>query len=252
MDILLVGAGGKMGQVVADYVKALDENITLWGFDRSGSRTNGVKVFNFIDDINITPQVILDFSAPAVCETITAYAASKGIPYVSAVTGLSEKEAACLNEAAKSIPVLHSSNFSMGIGAITEILKLAARLLGENFDIEVLEAHHRRKVDAPSGTAYLLANAIKEELPYTAKYVYSRQSEHGARQKNEIGMHSIRGGTIVGEHSVVFAGEAETVTITHTAQSRTIFAVGAINACKFILNKKPGMYTMQNVIDSHK
>lgn len=252
MDILLVGAYGKMGQVVADYVKTLDENITLWGFDRSGGRGNGIKVFNYIDDINITPHVILDFSAPAVCETITAYATANAIPYVSAVTGLTEKETLHLQKAAQSIPVLHSSNFSMGIGAITEILKLAARLLGESFDIEIIEAHHNRKVDAPSGTAYILADAVKEELSSPKKYVYDRHSLHNPRQKSEIGIHSIRGGTIVGEHSVIFAGESETVTITHTAQSRTIFAVGAINACKFLMGKPAGMYSMQNVIDSFK
>ena len=165
-----------------------------------------------------------------------------------ATTGLSEEQIEQIRQTAKIIPVFFSANMSLGISLLCELAKKAAKVLGSDFDIEIVEKHHNRKVDAPSGTALMLADAVCEELEHQPQYIYDRHSRRAARSKNEIGIHSIRGGTIVGEHDIIFAGHDEVITLSHSAASKEVFAQGAVNAALFLVNQKPGLYNMGDLV----
>ena len=204
-----------------------------------------------VDDIskfNGKADVIIDFSHPNMLDKLICYCESTGTALVMATTGLSPDQVASLDELSKKVAVFRSANMSLGINLLIDLVKKAAQILEGDFDIEVVEKHHNQKIDAPSGTALMIADAMTEVLANKPEYVYDRHAVRKKRSDNEIGIHAIRGGTIVGEHDVIFAGTDEIIEIKHTAMSKEVFAVGSIRAAKFISGKAPGMYCMQNML----
>lgn len=247
VSILLSGASGKMGQVITRSVSERSDCRIVAGIDIHPLDC-GYPIFSSPDQCDVPCDVIIDFSHPSVTLPLLDHAVKKHIPAVIATTGLSPEQIEEIHQAAKEIPIFFSANMSLGVSLLTELAKKAARVLGNDFDIEIVEKHHNRKVDAPSGTALMLADAISEELEQTPQYTYDRHSRRAARSKNEIGIHSVRGGTIVGEHEIIFAGHDEILSLSHTAMSKEIFATGAINAALFLANCKPGLYNMGDLV----
>ena len=247
VSILLSGAGGKMGQVITRSVCERSDCRIAAGIDIHPLDC-GYPIFSAPDQCDVPCDVIIDFSHPSVTMPLLAYAVKNHIPAVIATTGLSPEQIEAIHQAAKEIPVFFSANMSLGVSLLTELAKKAAKVLGNDFDIEIVEKHHNRKVDAPSGTALMLADAISEELEQVPQYTYDRHSRRAARSKNEIGIHSVRGGTIVGEHEIIFAGHDEILSLSHTAMSKEIFATGAINAALFLANCQPGLYNMGDLV----
>lgn len=245
--IILSGCGGKMGRVVAAIAANRDDCEIAAGIDIQPVDA----AFPVYTSAAECPEadVIIDFSHPSCIVPLLDFAVSKGIPAVICTTGLGEKELAAVNAAAEKIPVFFSANMSLGVNLMAELCKKAAAVLGNDFDVEIIEKHHNQKIDAPSGTALMLADAVASALPHPAQYEYDRHSRRCKRDKNEIGIHSIRGGTIVGEHDVIFAGRDETITLSHSAASKEIFAVGAVNAAVFLAGKPAGMYNMGSLVD---
>jgi len=205
-------------------------------------------VFKKINDVNVSADTVIDFSHPSLTEDVLNYCAIKKLPVVVATTGLSKDVISKIEKTSKMTPVFYSANMSMGVNLISELAKKAAQILGSDFDIEIVEKHHNQKIDAPSGTALMLADSICEVKEKAQNYVFDRHSVRKKRDKNEIGIHAVRGGTIVGEHDVIFAGRDEVITISHTAYSKEIFAVGAVNASVFLISKAPQIYSMKNMI----
>ncbi|MBQ8304079.1 MAG: 4-hydroxy-tetrahydrodipicolinate reductase [Clostridia bacterium] len=247
-NIILSGCSGKMGGVITDIVKA-DENANIvCGLDINENISRGYPVYKSAEDIKETANVIIDFSHPSALDGILKLAKAKKIPVVLATTGYTENEIAKIKEAAEEIPVFFTFNFSLGVNLLVALSKKAAAVLGNDFDIEIVEKHHNQKLDAPSGTAIMLANALNSIFDDKMMYEYDRHSKRAKRAKNEIGIHSVRGGTIVGEHDVIFAGRDEVITLSHSAGSKQVFAAGAVKAAKFIACKAPGMYDMNDVI----
>lgn len=247
MNILLNGANGKMGSEVIHAVKNTEECQIVCGFDREENTNNGFPVYKKIEDIKEKVDVIIDFSVPVATFEILKYAKQNKTPIVIATTGFNEEQLKEIQEISKEIPVFRSSNMSLDINLMASLIQKIAEVL-TTADIEIVETHHNRKVDSPSGTAILLADAINEVLENKKEYTFDRMQKREKRNKNEIGFSSIRGGNIVGEHTVKFFGESETLEITHTAYSRQVFAEGAINAAKFIIDQKPGLYDMKNLV----
>ena len=247
IKIIIGGCCGRMGRFVADIVKNRKDCDVVAGIDIIDDSTLGFPVFGNYDEVNVEADVIIDFSNPALLSSTLAYATNNKVALVLATTGLTDEQIAEVEKASETIPVFFSYNYSMGVSLICELSKIAARVLGNGFDVEIVEAHHNQKLDAPSGTAIMLGNAVKEELP-DAYFEYDRHSKRQKRNCNEIGIHSIRGGTIVGEHSVMFAGNDEIVTISHSARSRAIFATGAVNAAVYLTDKENGMYNMSDLV----
>ncbi len=246
--IIMNGCNGHMGRVICDIVSKDKECEIAAGIDVVES--NAVfPTFTDINDCNIDADVIVDFSTAGAVPEVVKYAMAKGLPAVICTTGLSEDTLALIDEAAKTIPVFRSANMSIGINLIASILKKYAEVLDESgFDIEILEMHHNLKLDAPSGTALLLADSINESMDNKFHYVYDRSQRRERRDSKEIGISAVRGGTIVGEHSVIFAGRNEVIEFKHSAHSKEVFAVGAVRAAKFIKGKPCGMYDMQDVM----
>jgi 4-hydroxy-tetrahydrodipicolinate reductase len=238
-----------MGRFVADIVKNRKDCDIVAGIDIIDDSSLGFPVFQSYSEVNVVADVIIDFSNPALLSSTLEYAINNKVALVLATTGLTDEQIADVENASKSIPVFFSYNYSMGVSLICELSKIAAKVLGNGFDVEIVEAHHNQKLDAPSGTAIMLGNAVKEELP-DAYFEYDRHSKRQKRNGNEIGIHSIRGGTIVGEHSVMFAGNDEIVTISHSARSRAIFATGAVNAAVYLTDKENGMYNMSDLVNA--
>jgi len=201
-----------------------------------------------VDRLAIEADVILDFSSPSALKGLLALGMLRNIPIILCATGYSKEQISDINEASQRIPVFRSGNMSLGINLLADLIKRACAVLGEDFDIEIVERHHRRKVDAPSGTALMLADAAASALPYEPDYVFERQSAPKPRDAHEIGISAVRGGTIVGVHDVLFAGHDEVIELRHTAASREVFAVGALRAVKFIIGMPPGMYDMKDVL----
>ena len=248
VKIILNGCNGKMGQVITKLSKQNPEVEIVAGIDVSDSIKNDYPVFRNIELCDADGDVIIDFSNPAAFDDLLKFATRKKIPLLVATTGLSESQKTMLQEAANIIPVFYSANMSIGINLVIDLIKKAAKILDGYFDIEIIEKHHNQKIDAPSGTALALADAINEVVQEKKEYVYDRHSIRGKRSKNEIGIYSVRGGTIAGEHTVIFAGNDEMIEITHTAMSRDIFGIGAIKAAIFLYDQKPGMYSMSDLI----
>ena len=246
-DILLSGCCGKMGRAIASYIKEKDEFNIIAGIDlNQGDCAFPVYVSPF--SFEGKADVIIDFSSPAALPGLLEYAVDKRIPAVIATTGLNDAHIELIHKASKEIPVFFSANMSIGVNLVCELAKVAAKVLGESYDIEIVEAHHNQKIDSPSGTALMIADSISEELANSPVYEYNRQAKREKRSKNEIGIHSIRGGTIVGEHEVIFAGYNEVIKICHSAANKELFAAGAVNASKFIKDKKPGLYSMSDIV----
>ncbi len=250
---LMYGCGGHMGQVVT-AIAAADENIEIVaGVDPFDSGKNPYPVYAGIEEFARNGKeevdVIIDFSSAKAVDALLDYCADTHTPCVLCTTGLSPEQLEKVKETAKSAAVLKSANMSLGINLLLKLLKEAAGVLAPaGFDIEVVEKHHRRKVDAPSGTAIALADSINQEMDNAYTYVFDRSGRRQARDAKEIGLSAVRGGTIVGEHDVIFAGEDEVITFSHTAYSRNVFAKGAVEAAKFLCGRTEGLYDMSNVI----
>lgn len=247
LKILLSGCNGKMGQVIKDLVKKSDDFTIYCGFDKNLSINNDFPVFSDVKDISLKPDVIIDFSIPIATLSILDFAVNNNIPIVIATTGFSQDEENIILNASKKIPVFKSANMSFDICIMKKLVSWLAPMLKDT-DIEITETHHNRKIDSPSGTAQMLADSINSALGNTHYCNYDRHSKRVKRDKNEIGMTSIRGGNIVGEHTVQFFGEFETFEIKHTSYSRNVFAEGALKAAKFLADKPSGLYNMDDIV----
>ncbi|ACL74907.1 4-hydroxy-tetrahydrodipicolinate reductase [Ruminiclostridium cellulolyticum] len=249
IKILLSGCNGKMGQVITRLSDNFSELKITAGFDINNNINNPYPVFTSLADCNADVDVIIDFSNPKAFKPLVEYAQEKHIPLVLATTGLSSEQITILKTSVSNrIPVFFSANMSLGVNLLIDLVKKAAKVLEDQFDIEIVEKHHNQKIDAPSGTALAIADAINDSLDEKYEYMYDRHSRRKKRSKQEIGIHAVRGGTIVGDHSVIFAGNDEIIEINHTALSKEIFAVGALKASIFLASKKPGLYSMSELI----
>ena len=248
INLILVGCNGYMGKVVTGLVSSEPEIDIVAGFDINTSATPDYPVFANPSDFNGTADVIIDFSVPIALDTLLKFALDKKLPLILCATGYSQEQLAAIEKASSQIPIFRSGNMSIGINLLVDLVKRACAVLGEDFDVEIVERHHRRKVDAPSGTAIMLADAAAKTLSYDAKYVYERESVRTPRDAKEIGISAVRGGTIVGVHDVIFAGQDEIIELRHTSASRDVFAVGAIKAAKFIRGMPQGLYDMSDVL----
>lgn len=249
VKIIMHGCNGKMGQVITGIVAADKDAEIVAGIDIVDNRQNPYPVFTNIDDCNVEADVIIDFASAKAIDKLLDYVETRKIPVVLCTTGLSEEQLARVEEVSKKVAVLKSANMSLGINTLFKVLKSVSPLLAEaGFDIEIVEKHHHFKVDAPSGTALALGAAVNESLPEKYEYKFDRSQDRIPRPKNEIGFSSVRGGTIVGEHDVIFAGEDEVITFSHTAYSKSVFAKGAVEAAKFLKGQPAGHYTMKEVI----
>lgn len=244
INALIYGICGKMGQNVIAALENEKDIQVVAGVDVSCKELS-VPVYDDIEKVKENIDVIIDFSRPSSLSSILAYATKKNVPAVLCTTGYTESDQAMIDEAAKSIPVFLSANMSCGINLVAKLIKEAEKAL-RGSDIEIVEAHHNQKVDAPSGTAILLANELIKEN--NELFVNPERMTSGKREKNEIGISSIRGGKIVGEHEVMFIGDNEIVTIKHTALSRSVFADGAITAARYLVGKPAGRYDMTDVL----
>lgn len=248
--ILLSGCNGKMGRMITACVAERCDCTIVAGLDINTENHGGFPVFSNPLNCGVEADVIIDFSHPSALKGVLQFAKERNIPAVVATTGLSADQVEEVRAASACIPAFFSANMSLGISLLMELARKAASVLGGEFDIEILEKHHNQKLDAPSGTALMLAEAVTQGVDYDPQYVYERHSVRKKREKNEIGISSIRGGTIVGEHDVIFAGHDELITLTHTAMSKEIFAQGAINAALFLIGKEPGFYAMKDLVGS--
>lgn len=247
--IIMCGCNGKMGQVISSLVEADADAEIVAGIDISGEQKNGYPVFQDFTVCNVEADVIIDFSSPKVLTNLLAYAVEKQVPAVLCSTGYTQEQIEEVEEASKKVALLRSANMSLGVNTLLKLVQTAAQVLAAaDFDIEIVEKHHNQKVDAPSGTALALADAINEALKNEYQYKYDRSQERVKRDKKEIGISAVRGGNIVGEHEVIFAGTDEVIEFKHTAYSKAIFGKGAVSAAKFLSGKPAGMYNMSHVI----
>ena len=249
IKLILHGCNGKMGQTVVGAADANPEIRIVAGIDKySGNKSNLFPVYERFSDMTEQGDVILDFSSPSALPDLLEYAKKGKTPLVIATTGLSDQDMEQIRQASKEIAIFQAANMALGVNLMYELVNQAASVLGERFDIEIIEKHHNQKADSPSGTAYSLAEAANKAFLNSRHYVYGRHSKSDKRSKDEIGIHSIRGGTIAGEHSVLFAGPDETLEITHQAQSKQIFALGALTAVQYLAGKKTGLYNMKDIM----
>ncbi len=246
IKLILCGCDGHMGKVIADYVSEMDNFEIVAGMDRANSHGYDFPVFEDINEFEGVADAMIDFSNPSTLEKVLKYTTERNVPLVEASTGFSSDEISKIHEASKKTAILYSGNMSLGINVLLSLAKKAASAL-EGFDIEIIEKHHNKKVDAPSGTAFMIAKAIEGELEEENEFVYGRQGNDTKRKPNEIGIHAVRGGTIVGEHTVIFAGVDEIIEIKHSAMSKKVFAVGSINAAKFLVGRESGLYNMDDL-----
>ena len=249
VKIIISGCNGHMGRVVAELCAADPQVEVAAGFDIMGSADGAFPVYSSPAQFQGKADAVIDFSSPAALEGLLDFARRTGTPLILATTGYSPEQVAQIGQAALEVPIFRSGNMSLGINVLLELVKKAASVLGDSYDIEILERHHRRKVDAPSGTALMIADAAAQSCGHETEYVFERHSVRHPREKKEIGISSIRGGTIVGEHEIIFAGHDEIIEIRHTALSREIFAQGAVEAAKFMAGvEKPGLYDMSQLV----
>lgn len=247
--IIMLGCNGRMGQMITDMVKQDDECMIVAGIDIVDNRDNGYPVYTKLADCDVEADAIIDFTSATDFESRMDYAVDKQIPIIECSTGLSEEQMDYLKKASEKVAVLKSSNMSLGINLLMKLLKEAAvKLAGDGFDVEIVEKHHNQKLDAPSGTALALADSINEAMDDRYEYIYDRSQVRQKRDKKELGISAVRGGTIVGEHEVIFAGTDEVITFKHTAYSRAVFAKGSITAAKYLKGKAAGLYDMSDVL----
>lgn len=247
-NIILSGCNGKMGKVITACVNENDDCRIVAGVDINTEALSNYPVYSSFSEIKENADVIIDFSHPSVLNDLLQFAKEKKLPLVLATTGFSASQTEQIKTVANEIPLFFTFNMSLGINLLVALSKKAAEVLSGNFDIEIIEKHHNQKLDAPSGTAIMLAEAINDTLDNKMMYEYDRHSKREKRRNNEIGIHSIRGGNIVGEHEVIFAGHDEVLTLSHKATSKEVFAVGALKAALFMNGKSAGLYDMNNVI----
>lgn len=249
INIILCGANGKMGHTLAKII-AEDNNVNVaCGVDINTQKYDSFPIYEHISEYKGKADVIIDFSHPSCLDGILEYSVHTNTPAVLCTTGLSKHQMDKIEEYSKKVPLFFSANMSLGVNLIINLVSQAAKILQDRFDIEIIEKHHNQKIDAPSGTALAIADAIAKTVDYEAEYVYDRHSVRKKRDAKEIGIHAIRGGNIVGEHSVIFAGTDEVVELKHQATSKDVFAVGAVSAAKFLANKPAGLYNMTNLIE---
>lgn len=249
VNVILHGASGHMGQVVTDMIAADPDCRIVAGVDAVNLGNRSYPVYTNLADCREEADAVIDFSTAKAVDGLVAYCAERRLPLVLCTTGLTEEQVKNVQAASEKTAILRSGNMSLGVNLLIKLLKQAAAVLSPNgYDAEVVEMHHRRKIDAPSGTALMLADAVNEGADGGYHYTYDRSERHEKRDPKEIGISSVRGGTIVGVHDVIFAGEDEVIEFTHTAYSRAIFAKGAIQAAKFLAGKETGMYDMSDVI----
>lgn len=249
--VLISGCNGHMGQVVAQICREAGDVEIAAGFDLLGQNNKDYPVLTSPDQFQGEADALIDFSSPAALPGLLRFAQERKIPLVLATTGYDQDQLNAIGECAKAVPIFRSGNFSLGINVLMNLVTKAAAALGEQYDVEIVERHHHRKVDAPSGTALMLAQAAAEGLPYSPEYVYERQSVRQPRGKTEIGISSVRGGNIVGDHEVIFAGRDEVIELKHSAMSREVFASGALRAARYLATvKEPGLYSMKDLVQA--
>lgn len=249
MRIIIHGYNGKMGKVVNEIVESDNDLEVVSGIDTYITGQENVPMFKSLNDCNIDADVVIDFSNSSSTDALLDACIDKKLPLVLCTTGLGEQQLDKVDRASKKIAVLRSANMSLGVNLVQNLAKIAALVLFDaGFDIELIEKHHNMKVDAPSGTALAIADSVNEALGNKLNYIYDRSKTRDKRNRNELGISAIRGGSIVGEHELIFAGQDEVVSIKHEAFSRNVFAKGAVSAAKFLAGKKSGLYTMQDVI----
>lgn len=247
--MIIHGCNGAMGQVITGIAAAQEDIQIVAGIDVNAVQKNDYPVFAALEDCDVEADVIVDFTAAAAVDHLLDYCAEKKMPVVLCSTGLSEVQIQKVKDVAKETAVLRSANMSLGVNLLLKLVKEAAQVLAAaDFDIEIVEKHHNKKLDAPSGTAIALADSINEAMDNQYHYVYDRSTKHERRDKKEMGISAVRGGSIVGEHDVIFAGQDEVITFNHTAYSKAIFAKGAVSAAKYLAGKEAGLYTMADVI----
>lgn len=248
MKIIICGYCGKMGQAVRKAAKNDLDCEVVAGVDINPFENAEISVYKNINQVKETADVVIDFSNPSALEGLLDYCKFAKTSAVICTTGLSSEQIEKIKEASEVLPIFYSRNMSLGVNLLAELSKITAKILGGDFDIEIIEKHHNQKIDAPSGTALMLAEEISSEIPSAVDYVFDRTKTRKPRSKNEIGIHSVRGGSIVGDHEVIFAGNKEIVSLAHHAESREIFANGAIKAAKFLMSGENGFYTMKDMI----
>ena len=248
--IIMRGCNGHMGRVIADLVKEDSAAEIVAGIDLTGQSDRPFPVYESLKDVKEEADVLIDFTSPKLLTELLKDAEELHMPLVLCSTGYTKEQIEEIKEASAKLPILRSANMSLGVNVLLKLVKAAAEVLGsEGYDIEIIEKHHRLKLDAPSGTALAIADAINDALPERYEYVYDRSGRREQRPKKEIGISALRGGTIVGEHEIYFAGTDEVIEIRHTAYSKAIFGKGAVAAAKFLAGREPGLYTMQDAVD---
>ena len=251
VKIIMHGCNGHMGQVISGIVEKDPDAEIVAGIDIADQGKNSYPVFTDIDACQVEADAIIDFSSAKATDKLLEYSAARQIPVVLCSTGLSEEQLAKVEETSKKVAVLKSANMSLGINTLLKLVQDAAKVLATaGFDMEIVEKHHRLKVDAPSGTALALADSINEAMDNQYHYVYDRSQKREKRDDKEIGISAVRGGTIVGEHEIIFAGQDEVIEFKHTAYSKAIFGKGAVEAAKFLAGKPAGRYDMSDVISA--
>lgn len=247
--IIISGCNGKMGWVVSSICHSDDKTKVVAGFDSNAVKLGDYPVYPEPMEFSGEADAVIDFSNASTLPSLLQYCINKKLPVVLCTTGYSNEDLALIESASKKIPIFKSANMSLGVNLVATLVRRATLFLAGEYDIEIVERHHNTKLDAPSGTALMLADAANDALPYDAEYVYERQSVRKQRDKKEIGISAVRGGSIVGEHEVIFAGLDEVIEIKHTAYSRDVFAAGAVSAGKYIAGiSQPGIYTMDNML----
>lgn len=246
---IMNGCNGRMGHVIVDIAEADNDISIVAGVDKFGENNYSFKTFKSLSEVDVEADVVIDFSNASGVDELLDTCADKKLPVVLCTTGLSEEQIAHVKETSSKVAVLKSANMSVGVNVLMKVLKEAARTLaGSGFDMEIVEKHHNQKLDAPSGTAVSLADVINEAAGGDYEYVYDRSQKREKRSEKEIGISAVRGGTIVGDHDVIFAGTDEVITFSHRAYSRAIFGKGAVEAAKFLAGKTAGMYDMADAL----
>ena len=250
VKVVMHGCNGRMGTIISDLCEKDNDICIVAGVDKFGESKFSYPVFAALDACNVEADVMIDFSNASAIPELLQYCVDKQMPCVLCTTGLSAELMEDVQKASEQVAILKSANMSLGINLLLKLVKEAAQVLaGAGFDIEIVEKHHNQKLDAPSGTAIALADSINEEFDGAYEYVYDRSQKRAKRDSKELGISAVRGGSIVGEHDVIFAGADEVITFSHTAYSRAVFGKGAIEAAKFLVGKAPGMYNMSHVIN---
>lgn len=247
--IIMHGCNGAMGQTITNIVKNDENAVIVAGIDLVDNHDNGYPVYSSIDQCTIEADVIIDFASPKATDALLDYCITRQVPLVLCTTGLSEEQLERVKDASEKVAVLKSANMSLGINTLFKLVQTAAKVLADaDFDIEIVEKHHNQKLDAPSGTALALADAINEAMDSQYEYIYDRTGRREKRDRKELGISAVRGGSIVGEHEIIFAGTDEVIEFKHTAYSKAVFAKGSVSAAKYLAGRPAGFYDMSDVI----